>query len=153
MALQIQGEEENFQLTNIYARDSQLKCAALIELFSTFPKLILVGDLNAKHHQLLPHSQLVPHNTNDKELHSFMEGRDTLSANPVQAHIHNSTCPSEWTHFTEQGTHSLCPTVNPLSSVTSPQVLLDLWYLFLSVDRFLMLYTTCLTLVYVLPGD
>ena len=37
MALQIQGEEETFQLTNIYARDSQLKCAALIELFSTFP--------------------------------------------------------------------------------------------------------------------
>ena len=91
MALQIQGEEENFQLTNIYARDSQLKCAALIELFSTFPKLILVGDLNAKHHQLLPHSQLVPHNINGKELHSFMEGRDTLSANSAQAHIHNLT--------------------------------------------------------------
>ena len=34
----------------------------------------------------------------------------------------------------------------------SPQVLLDLWFLFLSVDRFLMLYTTYLTLVYALHG-
>ena len=40
--------------------------------------------------------------------------------------------------------------MNPLSSVTSPQILLDLWFLFLSVDRFLMLYTTYLTLVYAL---
>ena len=48
---------------------------------------------------------------------------------------------------------SQCPTVNPLSSVTSAQVLLGLWFLFLSVNRFLMLYTTYLTLVYVLPGD
>ena len=39
------------------------------------------------------------------------------------------------------------------SSVTSPLVLLDLWFLFLSANRFLMLYTTSLTLVFVLPGD
>ena len=43
--------------------------------------------------------------------------------------------------------------VSPLSSVTSPQVLPDLWFQFLSTARSLMLYTTSLTLVFVLPGD
>ena len=104
MTLQIQGEVENFQWANIYARDSQLKCVNLVELFSTFSKLICVGDLNAKHNKLLPRSQIYPYNSTQEELYTFMEGRDTIWANLAQACIHNATCPMEWTHITYQGT-------------------------------------------------
>ena len=43
--------------------------------------------------------------------------------------------------------------VSPLSSVTSPPDLPDLWFQFLSTARSLKLYTTSLTLVFVLPRD
>ena len=39
------------------------------------------------------------------------------------------------------------------SSVTSPLVLSNLWFQFLSANRFIMLYTTSLTLVFVLTVD
>ena len=55
-----------------------------------------------------------------------MEGRDTLSANPEQAHIHNSTCPSEWTHFTEQVTHSQIDYIISSSNIT--HLLIDATY-------------------------
>ena len=48
---------------------------------------------------------------------------------------------------------SLYPMVSPLSSVTSPPVLPDLWFQFLSAARSLILYTTSLTLVFLLPRD
>ena len=72
--------------------------------------------------------------------------RPLISTNSSQC----STSAQRIPPFSLYGLHSLRKSLP--SSVTSPGVLLVLWFLFSSAIRFLMLYTAFLTLVFVLLG-
>ena len=74
-------------------------------LFETYNNHILAGDLNAKHHLILPHTQKTKYNSNGKQLHIFLEGLDGPFSIPAEVTIHNDRCPDSWTHITECGTH------------------------------------------------
>ena len=55
--LKVQGESSPIHVANVYARDNQLDLFDLQYIFDTYNNLILSGDLNAKHHLILPHTQ------------------------------------------------------------------------------------------------
>ena len=104
--LRIQGESTHFHLANIYACDSQLKTSELQFLFNTFDKLVIAGDLNAKHKSILPHTQKTAYNSNGKQFHIFFDGLDGPFSIPEEVTVHNLTSPDVWTHITEYGSHS-----------------------------------------------
>ena len=72
--LKIQGESAPIHVPNAYARHNQLN---------------LAGDLNAKHHLILPHTQKTKYNSNGKQLHIFLEGLDGPFSIPAEVTIHN----------------------------------------------------------------
>ena len=92
-------------MANVYARDNQLNLVDLQFLFDTYNNLIIAGDLNAKHHLILPHTQKTKYNSNGKQLHIFLEVLDGPVSIPAEVTIHNDRSPDSWTHITEWGTH------------------------------------------------
>ena len=67
--IKIQGGNSFIHLANVYVRDNLLQSKDLNLLFSTYPNLLLIGDLNAKHNKISPHNQKTPYNNNGKQLY------------------------------------------------------------------------------------
>lgn len=63
--------------------------------------MIMVGDLNAKHDKLIPHTQKVKYNKNGMELLKHMEGEGEME--PSNWTIHNIITDTEYTHTTAKG--------------------------------------------------
>ena len=55
--IKIQGGNSFIHLANVYVRDNLLQSKDLNLLFSTYPNLLLIGDLNAKHIKISPHNK------------------------------------------------------------------------------------------------
>ena len=103
--LKIQGESTHIHVANVYARDNQLNLSDIQHLFNTYNNLILAGNLNAKHHLILPHTQKTKYNSNGTQLHMFLEGLEGPFSIPTKVTVHNDRFPESWTHITECGTH------------------------------------------------
>ena len=60
-----------------------------------------MGDTNAKHLELLPHTQKTAHNANGVVLKDFLEGTYTGpgQGNPLAWKLHNSYTESKFTHI------------------------------------------------------
>ena len=81
--LRIRRELTHFHIANTYAMDSQLHLPDILLLFDTYDNLVLAGDLNAKHHHILPHTQKTKYNSIDKQLHIFLEGLNGPFSTPA----------------------------------------------------------------------
>ena len=101
--IKIQGENSSIHLANTYIRDKLLQCKDLNFLLNNYPNLLLLGDLNAKHNKISTHNQTIPYNSNGKQLYTYIQGLDDPTLTPPPVTI--LTCPTEWTHITEAGTH------------------------------------------------
>ena len=56
MITKVQTEGESVFIINIYAREGKLNYKQLIYLFENYKNVILLGDLNAKHEDILIHT-------------------------------------------------------------------------------------------------
>ena len=99
--IKIQGGNSFIHLANVYVRDNLLQSKDLNLLFSTYPNLLLIGDLNAKHIKISPHNKKIPYNSNGKQLYTYLQGLDDSALSPPPVTIHNLICSNEWTHMTE----------------------------------------------------
>jgi len=100
---EIKAEGDKIIVINIYARDGKLKGEYLEYLFEKYQKVIILGDLNAKHIDLLSHTQIVPYNSNGKQLKAYLEGKTHYNSSQPPVHIHNTNDQTEWTHTTNDG--------------------------------------------------
>ena len=103
MIVSIQTEGENINIANVYARDGQLHHRQLRYLTEKYKNIIILGDLNAKHNEILEHTQITQHNSNGIQLKKFLEGKDTLNSTQANVQVHNINDISEWTHTTSDG--------------------------------------------------
>ena len=96
----VKAEGKIIHIINIYARDGKLQHSHLTYLMEKYKNTILAGDLNAKHIDLLQHTQRTPYNRNGIQLKTYLEGRDRIHTVPPPVSIHNVNDPTEWTHTT-----------------------------------------------------
>ena len=75
VTIMVNGRKIN--IINAYAREGTLNIEQL-ELLGKVPNLLLMGDLNAKHQDILPHTQQTPSNANGRALRKFLLGHNTL---------------------------------------------------------------------------
>ena len=101
--ISVKAEGEIIHIINIYARDGKLQHQHLTYLMDKYKNAILTGDLNAKHQELLQHTQKTPYNRNGVQLKTYIEGKDRLHTAPPSVLIHNINDPMEWTHTTPDG--------------------------------------------------
>ena len=90
--------QSNVNVINVCARDDKLEYEQLEYFFKTYKNLILLGDLNAKHDDLLTHAQKTKYNRNGIELKTFLEGIGNIHNTKTNVNIHNINDTSEWTH-------------------------------------------------------
>ena len=102
LAVKIEGEGHHITLYNVYARDSLLTMQDLEYTLENNPNSMMLGDLNAKHPDILKHSQLTPHNRNGTVLRDYITGKQQ-GHTPPDIHIHNINSSAEWTHATPDG--------------------------------------------------
>ena len=74
MIIKVQTEGESVFIINVYAREGKLNYKQLIYLFENYKNVILLGDLNAKHEDILIHTQISKYNRNGLQLKTFLEG-------------------------------------------------------------------------------
>ena len=103
MILEVQTEGEKIHIANIYARDGKLHYKHLRYLTEKYKNIIMLGDLNAKHNELLVHMQKTMYNSNGLQLKIFLEGKDKLNSSQANVFVHNINDESEWTHTTHDG--------------------------------------------------
>ena len=102
LAVKIEGERFHITLHNTYARDSLLTMQDLENTSENNPNSMILGDLNAKHPDILKHSQLTSHNRNGTVLRDYISGKQQ-GHTPPYIHIHNINSSAEWTHATPDG--------------------------------------------------
>ena len=100
---EVNAEGDKIIILNIYARDGKLKGEYLDYFFGKYRKIIVAGDLNAKHADILTHTQKIPYNRNGQQLKKFLEGKISIDTSQPPATIHNTNDQSEWTHTTNDG--------------------------------------------------
>jgi len=100
VTVSIDTEEGEVTIINIYARDGMLRREDLKKLEKK-RKTIIVGDLNAKHESIIPHTQKVKYNKNGIELLKHMEGEG--QEEPSSWTIHNIVTDTEYTHTSAKG--------------------------------------------------
>jgi len=98
--INIDSEIGEITIINIYARDGKLNRRDL-ETVNKKNKAIIIGDLNAKHDRLIPHTQKVKYNKNGAELLKHMEGEGEKE--PSSWTIHNIPTSTEYTHTKADG--------------------------------------------------
>ena len=103
MIIEVQTEGEKIHIANLYARDGKLHYKQLRYLTEKYRNIIILGDLNAKQDELLPHTQKTRYNSNGLQLKSFLEGKDSLNSSQANVSVHNINDISEWTHTTHDG--------------------------------------------------
>jgi len=103
MIIEVQTEGEKIHIANIYARDGKLQYKHLRYLTEKYKNIIILGDLNAKHSDLLAHTQKTKYNSNGLQLKIFLEGKDKLNSSQANVFVHNINDESEWTHTTHDG--------------------------------------------------
>jgi hypothetical protein len=84
---------------NIYARNRKLRLDHLEICERLGKNAIIVGDFNAKHPSILPHSQKKAYNHNGLVLYRYLSGREVSLPDIV---IHNRKTLNEWTHAVGQ---------------------------------------------------
>ena len=62
---------------NVYIWDKELKMEDLLHIDKTYKHILIMGDTNLKHLELLPHTQKTAHNANGVVLKDFLEGTHT----------------------------------------------------------------------------
>ena len=77
--VKIKGNSNQLDIICVYARDGELSTDDLIQL-NKVQGAIVLGDFNAKHQEILPHSQSTSNNTNGRVLHKFLNGMDNTGA-------------------------------------------------------------------------
>ena len=100
---EIAAEGDKITIINLYARDGKLKGEHLEYYFENYKKTIILGDFNAKHLKILPHTQKVPYNRNGIQLKKYLEGKLSIDTSQPPVHIHNISDEAEWTHVTPNG--------------------------------------------------
>ncbi len=100
---EIIAEGDKITVINLYARDGKLKGEHLEHHFKKYKKTIILGDLNAKHLKILPHTQKIPHNRNGTQLKKYLEGKLNIDTSQPPVHVHNISDEAEWTHTTPDG--------------------------------------------------
>ena len=103
MILEVHTEGEKIHIANVYAREGKLHYKQLRYLTEKYKNIIILGDLNAKHDEILTHTQKTRHNRNGLQLKVFLEGKDKLNSSPANVFVHNINDESEWTHTTHDG--------------------------------------------------
>ena len=87
---------KTLDIINIYTRDKTLTPQILHTLENKYKTAIILGDFNAKHHDILPHSQTSAYNANGKTLYQHLiRARDSGIST---LHLHNPRTSTEWTH-------------------------------------------------------
>ena len=96
--INIKHQGKNLWIMNVYIRDKELKPAELIYIDKTYQHILIMGDTNAKHLELLPHTQKTAHNSNGVVLKNFLEGTyaGPGQGNPLAWKLHNSYTESEF---------------------------------------------------------
>ena len=98
--------DKRINLVNIYARDGTLSLS-ILEAFERIPNLLLMGDFNAKHQELLPHTQHTANNHNGRILRNFLLGQgvpdEDQDLNGGAWHILNHNDVNEYTHTNGNG--------------------------------------------------
>jgi hypothetical protein len=84
---------------NIYARNKKLRLDHLEICERLGRNAIIVGDFNAKHPEILPHTQKKIYNHNGLTLFRYLNGREVSMPDIV---IHNKKTQNEWTHAVGQ---------------------------------------------------
>ena len=88
LAVKIEGERFHITLHNTYARDSLLTMQDLENTLENNPNSMMLGDLNAKHPDILKDSQLTSPNRNGTVLRDYISGKQQ-GHTPPYIHIHN----------------------------------------------------------------
>ena len=78
---------KTLDIINLYAREKTLTPQTLLALENKNKKAVIVGAFNAKHHDLLPHSQNAAYNANGKVLYQHRIG--TRDTGVSLLHLHN----------------------------------------------------------------
>ena len=98
--------DKRINIVNAYARDGTLN-TTLLESLEGIPNLLLMGDLNAKHQDILPHTQDTPSNANGRALRNFLLGHgaseDDQDLNGGAWHILNHKDVNVYTHTNGNG--------------------------------------------------
>ena len=90
-------------IVNLYNRDNSLTTEVL-KILAKYKRIILIGDFNAKHKDLLPHTQKTQSNVNGRTLLRFLEGEESTDEvhNPMWK-ILNSPEEDVYTHTNGEG--------------------------------------------------
>ena len=97
--VKIQGPDVNFSVTNVYIRDGELTSDSIYTLENFSSNHLLLGDFNAKHPDILPHTQKIKINDNGKILHQYRNSDRAEGG----YHIENRSSDDEYTHMSHQG--------------------------------------------------
>ena len=99
----IKTDNGNIKIINLYARDNSLTLNDLT-IISKGKRTITIGDFNAKHIELLPHTQKTKTNNNGKILYSFLNkvGSTDETHNPGLVLL-NSQDENVYTHTNGEG--------------------------------------------------
>ena len=99
--VKIQGPEVTFTVTNVYVRDKELTLGSLDLLENFSLQHIILGDFNAKHPEILPHTQRIRINDNGRTLLRYRAG--LISGIPTGYKIENIDSIDEYTHMSPEG--------------------------------------------------
>jgi len=87
-------------IVNIYAREGTLKLEDLDNI-GKVKHAIIIGDLNAKNRNIIPHTQKSPYNSNGTALWKYLDGEGDRE--PSSWTIHNVLTVEEYTHTNRKG--------------------------------------------------
>ena len=92
-------------IVNMYAREGSLTMGQL-QTLEQVPNILLMGDLNAKHQDILPHTQSTSNNSNGRILRNFLVGQQNDDESDVHGgvwHILNHKDINSYTHTNGNG--------------------------------------------------
>ena len=79
MLLSVHTEGEYITITDIYAKDSKPSHRHLRKLSSKYKNIVILGDLDAKHNEILDNTQITPHIKKGIQLNIFLDGKETIT--------------------------------------------------------------------------
>ena len=72
--INIKHQGKELWIMNVYIRDKELKVETLQHIDKKYKNILIMGDTNVMHQDLLLHTQLTHHNENGGILKNFLEG-------------------------------------------------------------------------------
>jgi len=82
LVVKIKANTKTFSIANIYARDRTLTSDILSRIHKIHQNLLVVGDFNAVHRDILTYTLDTPHNTKGKNLYNYLCGLDIDAVTP-----------------------------------------------------------------------